>query len=233
MRNIGAVILAAGGSSRFGRPKQLLQFRGETLVHRAVSAATGAGCDPVVVVVGDLGDAIRSELHIRDSRMSSFPAAEGVTRAATEAATGAVTGQVTRAVTGAVTGAVVIENGAWRNGIGTSIRRGLEELATSVEAVVLLACDQPFVDATIIAQLIAAHQKTGKRIVASSYANTLGIPALLDRSCFVELMALPDESGAKALIERDAANVAVIAFEDGAIDVDTPEDFERLRQNRD
>jgi molybdenum cofactor cytidylyltransferase len=229
MRNIGAVILAAGGSSRFGRTKLLLQFRGETLDHRAVWAANEAGCNPVVVVVGDLGDAIRSELHIRDSRMSSSPAAEGVTRAATKAATEAATGQVTRTVTEAF----VIENGAWRNGIGTSIRRGVEELAGSVEAVVLLACDQPFVNATIIAHLSAAQQKTGKRIVASSYANTIGIPALFDRSCFASLMALADESGAKALIERDADDVAAIAFEDGAIDIDTPQDFERLKENRD
>jgi molybdenum cofactor cytidylyltransferase len=127
----------------------------------------------------------------------------------------------------------VIENEAWRNGIGTSIRRGVEELAGSVEAIVLLGCDQPFVDATIIAQLVAAHQKTGKRIVASTYANTLGIPALFDRSCFAALMALPDESGAKALIEREAPNVAAIAFEEGAIDIDTSEDFERLTANAD
>ena len=43
MRNIGAVILAAGESSRFGEPKQLLTFRGETLVGRAVRAAALPG----------------------------------------------------------------------------------------------------------------------------------------------------------------------------------------------
>jgi molybdenum cofactor cytidylyltransferase len=49
---IGAVILAAGPSTRMGTPKQLLQFRGETLVRRAASAAMRAGCHPVVVVTG-------------------------------------------------------------------------------------------------------------------------------------------------------------------------------------
>ena len=209
MRNVGAIILAAGGSSRLGQPKQLLTFRGETLVRRAVRAAAEAGCDPVIVVVGAISATIRSEVAIRESRIASSSAPGDGART------------------------TVIENAEWRNGIGTSIRRGVEELAGSVEAVVLLACDQPFVDATIIAQLIAAHQKTAKRIVASSYANTFGIPALFDRSCFAALMALPDESGAKALIERDADNVAAIAFEDGAIDIDTPQDFERLKQNRD
>src|SRR5437763_12750721 len=80
MHHIGAVVLAAGGSSRFGRPKQLLTFRGETLVRRAVRAASEAGCDPVIVVAGNLGDAIRSELDIRDSRISSSTAPENGTR---------------------------------------------------------------------------------------------------------------------------------------------------------
>ena len=49
---IGAVILAAGSSSRLGQPKQLLQYRGRTLVRRAAEAALCAGCAPVAVVVG-------------------------------------------------------------------------------------------------------------------------------------------------------------------------------------
>jgi molybdenum cofactor cytidylyltransferase len=48
---IGAVVLAAGGSRRLGRPKQLVAFRGEPLVRRAARAAIGAGLDPVVIVI--------------------------------------------------------------------------------------------------------------------------------------------------------------------------------------
>ncbi|MFL6589461.1 MAG: NTP transferase domain-containing protein, partial [Chthoniobacterales bacterium] len=62
MRRIGAIILAAGESSRLGQPKQLLKFRGETFVGRAVRAAVEGGCDPVVVVAGNLEEAIRSAL---------------------------------------------------------------------------------------------------------------------------------------------------------------------------
>jgi molybdenum cofactor cytidylyltransferase len=49
---VGAVVLAAGSSSRMGTPKQLLQFQGQTLLTRAALAALGAGCRPVVVVTG-------------------------------------------------------------------------------------------------------------------------------------------------------------------------------------
>ena len=195
MRNIGAVILAAGGSSRLGRPKQLLTSRGETLVRRAVRAVAEAGCDSIVVVVGESGDEIRQELR--------------------------------------ATRATVVENTEWQRGLGTSIRRGLREIAGSVDAVVLLTCDQALVDGNVIAQLIAAQQKTGKPIIASSYANTLGVPALFERSYFEALLALPDASGAKKLIQEQADDVTSIAFEDGAFDIDTPEDFERLKENRD
>ena len=51
-RSIAAIVLAAGGSTRLGRPKQLLAFRGQPLVRRATMAALDAGCGPVVVVVG-------------------------------------------------------------------------------------------------------------------------------------------------------------------------------------
>lgn len=46
------IVLAAGESSRFGQPKQLLTWGGETLVHRASRTALEAGLDPVVVVTG-------------------------------------------------------------------------------------------------------------------------------------------------------------------------------------
>src|SRR6266513_1544046 len=52
MAGIGAVILAAGASTRMSIPKQLLQFRGQAFLRRAASVALEAGCQPVVVVTG-------------------------------------------------------------------------------------------------------------------------------------------------------------------------------------
>ncbi len=48
-----AVILAAGASTRLGRPKQTIVIGGETLVERAVRCALSAGLDPVIAVVTD------------------------------------------------------------------------------------------------------------------------------------------------------------------------------------
>ena len=216
MRNVGAVIFAAGGSSRLGQPKQLLIFRGESLVLRAVRAAAAAECEPILVVVGENSEAIKLALDIRDPRISSFSGLERVTRTCPPPRPPSPPRPT------------IIENEEWRRGLGTSIRRGLEQLPNFVEAVVLLTCDQPYLDASIVSQLIAARIETGKPIVASSYADTLGVPALFDRSCFDDLLALPDDSGAKSLIVARPDEVAVVAFEKGAVDIDTHSDFQRL-----
>jgi len=57
------VILAAGSSSRMGRPKQTLSYRGESLLRRVARAALGAGCRPVVVVTGAAAELSRRELE--------------------------------------------------------------------------------------------------------------------------------------------------------------------------
>lgn len=45
-------MLAAGGSTRFGSPKQLLVYAGESLIRRAARSALDSGAYPVVVVLG-------------------------------------------------------------------------------------------------------------------------------------------------------------------------------------
>jgi len=66
--NVGAVILAAGSSSRMGTPKQTLQFQGKSLLRRATLATLDAGCRPVVVVTGAHADVCRRELDGLDVR---------------------------------------------------------------------------------------------------------------------------------------------------------------------
>lgn len=50
---IAGVVLAAGLSTRLGRPKQTVMFAGETLAHRAVRTAAEAGLSPVIAVILD------------------------------------------------------------------------------------------------------------------------------------------------------------------------------------
>ena len=55
-------MLAAGGSTRLGQPKQLLKLDGEALVRRAARMAIEAGCSPVHVVLGADGERVARAL---------------------------------------------------------------------------------------------------------------------------------------------------------------------------
>lgn len=63
---IGALLLAAGGSKRMGRPKQLLVWEGKTLLRRAAEMLSDSVCDPIVVVLGS--ERVRSATELEGLR---------------------------------------------------------------------------------------------------------------------------------------------------------------------
>lgn len=63
----GLIILAAGESSRLGSPKQLLKYKGETLIRRSIRAGHDAGCKPVIVVLGAYSDLIEKSIITDDA----------------------------------------------------------------------------------------------------------------------------------------------------------------------
>jgi len=186
---IGAIVLAAGGSSRLGTPKQLLTFRGETLVRRAAKAALESFCERVVVVVGNHAQRMRQEI-------GDLPV-------------------------------LVVENEDWQSGISSSIRAGLEEIS-SQDGVVITLCDQPFMTAAVLNELISTHCKTRRAIVASTYGTTRGVPAFFAAELFNELLSLTKDEGARRIIASHPEKVATVNFPQGVIDIDTAEDRERL-----
>jgi molybdenum cofactor cytidylyltransferase len=98
-----------------------------------------------------------------------------------------------------------------------------------LDAVAIALCDQPFVSPQTLNQLVEAYHLTGKPIIASEYAGTFGVPALFSRTLFSELMNLKNTEGAKQLIKRHIHEVFSIPFPNGAIDIDTPKDYEQLK----
>lgn len=57
-----AILLAAGGSTRLGRPKQMVQIGGKSLLRRAAESALDSGVSPVIVVLGNDAEKLISEL---------------------------------------------------------------------------------------------------------------------------------------------------------------------------
>lgn len=66
--NAVAIILAAGASTRMGRPKALLPFPDRPLIEHALNVAREAGCAGTMVVLGHHADAIRTGADLGDAR---------------------------------------------------------------------------------------------------------------------------------------------------------------------
>src|ERR1035437_1691937 len=61
-QKIAIMILAAGSSSRYGKPKQLLQLDGKSLLRRSAEIALASGCEPVIAVLGASAAELANEI---------------------------------------------------------------------------------------------------------------------------------------------------------------------------
>lgn len=124
-------------------------------------------------------------------------------------------------------------NKDWKKGIGTSIKSGLKKAlqkSPDLSAVIISVCDQPYLTSKIFDGLINTYIGESKKIIASSYSDSTGVPVLYDKSFFTDLLNIPDEHGAKKYIIETADEniIAIFPFPNGEIDIDTIEDIERL-----
>jgi molybdenum cofactor cytidylyltransferase len=60
---VAGIILAAGESTRFGKPKQLLDWKGQPFVRAVAKTALEAGLSPVIVVTGAKGENVQAAVH--------------------------------------------------------------------------------------------------------------------------------------------------------------------------
>jgi molybdenum cofactor cytidylyltransferase len=61
---VTGLVLAAGGSSRLGRPKQLLPYRGGTLLDHTLGTARACGFDQLICVIGGAAAEIRETVDL-------------------------------------------------------------------------------------------------------------------------------------------------------------------------
>ena len=73
MVTIACVILAAGGSSRLGRPKQLLPFRGRTLLDAVLDTARACDFDQLIVALGGASQEVRDQVDLTGCEIVENP----------------------------------------------------------------------------------------------------------------------------------------------------------------
>lgn len=122
----------------------------------------------------------------------------------------------------------------WEKGMGSSLKAGMEfvgHFLPKTHAVIVLVGDQPLITPDHVNQLIETYRTGSPTIVASAYADILGVPALFDAAHFKSLQAVDDAHGARQVIEQHKATAASVEFAGGSVDLDTPEDYQRYQDS--
>ena len=196
LNSYGIILLAAGQSARLGKPKQLLNYKGKTLLAHSLQIAIETQLQPIVTVLGANLDTLKQSIEPTNTN--------------------------------------IVINQEWSEGMASSIRCGIEELlkiAPSIAGVIIMVCDQPYVTAKLLTDLVEKHEDSSKPIIASRYNNNIGTPALFDKTIFALLLSLKGDSGAKKIMKSNPDWVETVNFPFGEIDIDTSLDYELLMKD--
>ena len=185
----GALLLAAGASTRLGRAKQLIEIDGEPLLRRAARALLDTSPRALIVVLGHDAAALRT--CVGDLPLQCIVALDHA------------------------------------EGLAASLRTGIAALSADCDGALVALTDQPALDAAHLLALCDAWRAAPARAIASAYAGLLGVPALLPRAWFADVMRLHGDTGARALLRERSAQVIAIDAPALARDLDTPDALER------
>jgi len=123
-------------------------------------------------------------------------------------------------------------NPAPEEGQAGSVRTGIAALPPSVDAALIALGDQPLLAPSIIPALLAARRTSPKLIVAPRYRDGQGNPVVFKREIFPELLRLTGDQGARPIIQKEPTRVEWVELDlPMPPDVDTPDDYEKIRAN--
>jgi len=134
-----------------------------------------------------------------------------------------------------LSGVAVVRNDKPASGPIGSIRLAIGALNHAVEAVLVWHVDRPHVAVATLAKLVDRFRQGGAAIVLPTLSGRRGHPVMFGRTVFDELMATPDEEGARAVVRADPSRVALVPVDDPAVleDIDTPDEYADLLRRTD
>lgn len=196
---IGAVVLAAGASSRMGRNKMLLEVDGVPMVRRTVRRVINSGVTRTVVVLGHEADRVREALDAVPCEFAESPDYTGPTSGSLHAGLGALAAHGTQPVDAALVM------------LGDMVHVTEHMLGTIVDSA--RESHAPLV--------VSRYGKGDKQVLAP--------PLLFRRTLWPELLAWHGEGCGKAVVMAHRREALMIDWPSAALqDIDTPADYEAL-----
>ena len=196
---VAGIVLAAGSSTRFGEPKQLLDWKGQPFVRAVAMTALRAGLAPVVVITGanaPLVEAALEGLDVTVLRNEEW-----------------LQGQAS----------------SIRAGVAElTANRSHPVEKSNVGAAIFLLTDQPQVTTSILRALVEKHAEALYPVVAPMVMDRRANPVLFDRDTFSDLLQLEGDVGGRAIFHKHRVEYLPWHDDRLLLDVDTPEMYQRL-----
>jgi xanthine/CO dehydrogenase XdhC/CoxF family maturation factor len=125
----------------------------------------------------------------------------------------------------------ILVNPEYGQGMATSLRAGLAALDEDIEAALIVLADQPFIRTETFDRIMDEYRRSVAQIVIPMFQGFRGNPVLLDRSVFLEVMALRGDIGCRAIFGNHLDGIIKSEVNDIGIllDIDNKDDYERLR----
>jgi CTP:molybdopterin cytidylyltransferase MocA len=199
------VVLAAGGSARMGRPKQLADLAGRPLLAHVLAALEEAPLDPgglkpsppvdrVVVALGGAADLVLDRIELGRAEP------------------------------------LVVEG--WAAGMGHVLASTLAQAGGDWRAVVVLLGDQPLVTGRAVARVVEAWRAGAGPVVTATYGGRPGHPKLFDRRLLPGLLRLAGDAGARDLVAAHPDWVHRVEVGDLGSDADVDVEADLARVGR-
>ncbi|RMD95582.1 MAG: dUTP diphosphatase [Calditrichaeota bacterium] len=123
----------------------------------------------------------------------------------------------------------VVFNKNYKQGMSTSLKAGLMALPGEATGVLILLADQPNLQPGTINRFVETFTRNPEKIIAGKYQNMVGNPVLFPKKYFSELLQIEGDVGARSVLQKHLNEVITLELpEDEILDIDTPDDFEKL-----